>query len=263
VGRSIFYIEPPLLAETPPRAADSLGVPPSEAEAIQPPRAVRTWEFLSAPFVPGDEALRIAGRCREVRPSHGMGRAPAALRRSDRMTITTPGAVASDTGLRFIIARPGPMLEGIGRAVTPTGIVRIVRSATSTSPAEAEVVAQFDKITCENILLAFSLPGDTSSRRPAPVASGSRGRVVWVASDALLPTLQHHVLIDLGAAAVRPGDQVMLFAPQAEGAAGTPSEAAIATVLRAGARSSSAMIIRQARAAILNGAPVRVSAKLP
>jgi hypothetical protein len=94
--------------------------------------------------------------------------------------------------------------------------------------------------------------------RLTTVTNGPRGRVAWVASEAQLPTLQHALILDIGAAAgVRVGDRLTIYTEN-EGAV-----AASADVVRVDARSSTAIIVRQSLGTLAPGLPVRVTEKLP
>jgi hypothetical protein len=180
------------------------------------------------------------------------------------MALSLPGPGALDTGVRYVVARAGPFLDGLGRVVIPTGVVRVVAPATPRTPAVGEIVAQFDVMSCTDMLLPVELPRLTGPSRPVTVANGATGRVAWIAGTALLPTLQTKMIVDVGTAAVKPGDQVTLYAlSPREGGESAPGEVAVATVLVAGPRSATAVIIHQSRAEIEADAPVRVTAKLP
>jgi len=265
--RSVFFQEKQATVPTPaPRSLDSLGVAPGEA-LMSPSPAVRTWEFVSSPFVVDDAALRGAGRCLSIDgatqgPVRG---ASSAVRLSDRIAIRPPVGVAAEVDVRLLIARPGPALADLGRLVTPTGIARVARAAETNAAPIADIVAQFDTLSCGDLLLPLEMPASPSGARVVPVANGPVGSVAWVASTALLPSLQHRVVINLGVAAgLQPGDQVTLFAPARGDSSGLGARPiAVATVLRVGARASTAVIIQQTRASIDVGTRVRVTAKLP
>jgi hypothetical protein len=256
--RSIFYASPP--------GIESLGRGRRAVEdSVRAPPAVRRWEYVTAPFVADQSMRRRGGECvafQSGRDSLTVG--SSIVRFGDRLTASLPPGALVDTGTRFIVARAGPKLDEIGTVLFPTGIVRVVRWSATRGTLEAEVVSQFDAMSCGDVLLPLELPRDTTSTRPTAVANGPVGRLLWVASTALLPSLQHHVIISLGSSSgLKPGDQVTLFATHADSAARGSSDVGVATVLRVSARAATAMIITQSRAAIEVGMPVRVSAKLP
>jgi hypothetical protein len=187
------------------------------------------------------------------------------VRFGDRLMASLPSGALVDTGTRFVVARAGPKLAEIGSVFFPTGIVRVVSWSATRGTLEAEVVSQFDAMSCGDVLLPLEIPRDTSSARPTPIVNGPVGTVLWVASTALLPSLQHHVVISLGSSSgIKPGDQVTLFtSARTDSASRGAGEVGVATVLRVSPRAATALIIRQSRAAIEAGMPVRLSAKLP
>ena len=255
--RSIFYAAPP--------GSDSLGLEPVVEDTVRAPAAVRRWEYVTAPFV-ADAAMRSrVGHCVALQGARSRTGESSMVHFGDRLMASLPPGAIVDTGTRLVLARQGPELDEVGSVFFPTGIVRVVSWSASRGTLEAEVVSQFDAMSCSQVLLPLDLPRDTSVVRPTPVANGQVGRVLWVASTALLPSLQHHVVISLGSSSgLKPGDQVTLFTPgSADSVSRSASDAGVATVLRVSPRAATALIIRQSRAAIETGMPVRVSAKLP
>lgn len=227
------------------------------AERVQdPPPAVRAFEAAAAPFLVDSAFLASAGHClgvEEARADSVAGHSGASL--LERLTIVPPAGAAVDTTSRFLLTRHGPALPG-GTIVIPTAIVRVREPG---QPVKADIVAQFDVVSCSDQVVPLNLPATGGTVRPRSVSSGPAGSVLWVARESLLPTLQHYVLLDLGTVAgVRPGDQVTVFDP-----ANPDAPAAVTTIVRAGERSSTAVIIDQTRATIVSGAPARVTAKLP
>lgn len=248
-GRTLFYGRRNAGGLTPLTAQDSSG------DTLASAAAVRAFEAASAPFVADEAMLAAAGRCVAQVDADPTNRTGVSL--SDRFMVVPPRGAPADSQARFVFARSGPKLEA-GQVVVPTAVVRLLGDHRGNAPVEAEIVSQFDAVSCGDIVLALWIP-PADARRPEPVSNGAEGRVVWVASEAVLPTLQHYLVIDMGSAAgLRSGDQVTIHS---EGAARLP--VAIAAVVRAGRDAATVLVINQARAAIAPGAPVRVSAKLP
>lgn len=225
--------------------------------AAEPASAVRPFEAATAPFVLDSARLSLAGRCLDVSTAGGqaaMGESGVSL--LERVTITLPVGAPADTQTRVVLTRRGPYLLD-GHVMIPTAVVR-VRSPGP--PVEAAIVSQFDVVSCADAdVLPLQLPTVPESARPYAVAGGPEGTVVWVPGEALLPTLQHYVIVDLGSAAgVRPGDQVTVY-----DASDPEAVTAVATVLRTSSHSATAVIIDQSRARISPGARARITAKLP
>jgi hypothetical protein len=140
---------------------------------------------------------------------------------------------------------------------TPTGIVRLTSSGTASTPARGEVVAQFDAISCDDAVFPMPYLPPPSRTRPTSAANGAHGRVAWVEGGALLPTLQHALVVDIGTqAGVRAGDRVTIYA--ADG-----TIAAKANVVRADPRSATVRLVSQSLGALTTGLPVRETEKLP
>jgi hypothetical protein len=256
-GRTIFFGRKPAGGFAPLAGTDSSGSPPRPPAAA---RAARAYDVASTPFVAGARALETAGRC-----VGSPGAAAASLGLSDRIAIALPRGATAHVGSRFLLARRGPSLPGLGDVVFPTAIVRTTGPVAPDGVAPAEVVAQFDVVTCQDPVLPFEVPTPVPAGVPAPVASGAVAHVVFVASEALLPTLQHVLIVDFDASAgLRPGDQLTVFSDPAMAPAGTaPVEVAVAIVVRVGPRAASALVIRQTQPAIRAGLPARITAKLP
>jgi hypothetical protein len=156
-------------------------------------------------------------------------------------------------GDRLVLVRLAESIPGLGRVVVPTGVVRVTGNG---GPRRAEIVAQYDAISCSDRLV---LPGEAVEPGAAARSAwtGATGRVVWVGGDALLPSLQHSVIVDLGTVnGVRPGDEVTI-----SGAGG--DVVATASVVRVTRLSASAMIVRRPQAGVVAGLRARVTRKSP
>ncbi len=259
-GRSIFFGKEPGAAPPP---AMSLGADTIGTE-VAPPAPVRAWEYVSAPFVAPENALRDAGRCLGLRATQGtVTGASSVVRYGDRMTLTPPAGATASPGDRFLVVRVGPELRELGSILVPTGIVRVDSGAHGNVLAVAQVLSQFAALSCDDRILPLELPPDTPAAHAMPVSGGAAGEVLWVGGSALLPSLQYDLIVSLGSGAVRPGDQITLFGESSDSAGMTPAPVAVASVLRVGPRTATAEIIRQSRADIAPGMAVRVSAKLP
>lgn len=250
--RTVFYGAKPGGAVAPVPADSSGTRVRTEAIAVPPPAA---FELLSAPYVADAGALSGAGAClslatgAEIASGATMG---GALLHA-AMTIAPPARAAVRDGDRLVLVRLAESIPGLGRVVVPTGVVRVIGDG---SPRQAEVVAQFDAITCSDRLV---LPGEAADPGldVRPAWTGATGRVVWVNGDAILPSLQHAVIVDLGTVnGVRPGDQVTITGADGD-------VVATAAVVRVTRLSASAVIVRRPRAGVLAGLRARVTGKSP
>lgn len=212
----------------------------------------RVYEAVSAPFVADSAILGRAGRCLSVGPA--ASRESGGVLLQGTLSIELPNGAIPDTASRWLLVRRGPLLAGLGRVLVPTGVVRL----TSASSRDAEIVAQFDAMSCSDAVLPAVAPPSTPRGRPVPVTNGPTGTIAWIASESLLPTLQHALILDLGAGSgARPGDRVTVY-----GANGT-SVVATADIVRVDGRSATALVVRQSLGSLAAGLRVRVTEKLP
>jgi LysM repeat protein len=246
--RTIFYGVRPAggfarLDSGPPEPVDS-GVP------------ARVYEAVSAPFVTDEATLDNGGRCVSVGPAAAAEAGGVLLQGS--LSIRLPAGAAADTGSRWLLVRRGPLLAGLGSVAIPTGVVRLTSAGGSGSPRTAQVVAQYDAMSCTDVILPAVVPPATPrGDRLTPVTDGASGRVAWVASQSALATLQHALILDIGAASgARPGDRVTVYD-------GNGSVVASADIVRVERRSSTALVVHQSLGSLAAGLRVRVTEKLP
>ncbi len=223
---------------------------------VAAPVPASAFEAVSAPFVIDAGEMDRSGRCVSI----GATAAPDAggVLLHGTLSIQLPGGAAAEADSRWLLVRRGPVLTGLGAVVFPTAIVRLTSAAAQGQPARAEVVAQFDAMSCSDAVLPSIAMPALPAGRLTPVSDGVRGRVAWVASESMLPTLQHALILDIGAAAgVRLGDRVTIYG----GRGGTI--VGIAEVVRVDARSATALVVRQSLGSLAAGLTVRVTEKLP
>jgi hypothetical protein len=88
--------------------------------------------------------------------------------------------------------------------------------------------------------------------------------VLWVEGDALLPSLQHFVLLGATRAdGVRPGDEFALVRLRDSANRGAEQRIAIVRVVRADAHGSTAIVVKQDRAEIAPGVTARRVGRAP
>jgi hypothetical protein len=249
-ARTIFFGVQPGGGFVPPPADSSGGT------TLDPAVPPSLYESLAVPYVMDAGLLARAGRCTSLDTGSESlaGTTPGGALLRSVLTMTPPAAVAR-VGERFVLVRPGVELPGLGRVVIPTGVVRVTDA---NAPLRGELVAQFDIVACDDLVVAPTVAEIPIDAVPNPVASGAAGRVVWVGGDALLPGLAHSLIVDIGSAAgVRPGDRITIFAED------NATEVAGAVVVRVDGLTASALITRRPGAGVVSGLPARVTAKLP
>lgn len=227
---------------------------------------LRPGEVLAAPYVEQEGGPPNAGRI------VGTGEVAAIplteserpLQSAERIFIVVPPGMSSAAGTRYVAVRRGPLLEGVGQVMIPTGIVTVQRAQPGQA-VEATVVARFEQLLIGDELVSMlNVPGDLT--RPTAQTGGAPTRVLWTEGEPALPSLQSYIVLDRSDAQLRPGDQVTLYRERRlseDGVVLPESEIAIAQVVRVTPQAASAMIIHQSQAAIQDGTNGRVTARMP
>jgi LysM repeat protein len=228
---------------------------------------LRAGEVYSAPYVESEGGPPNAGRIvgsGDV-PGIPLTETDRPLQSAERVFIVVPPGMSSSAGTRYIAVRRGPMLEGVGQVMIPTGVVTVERAQPGMA-VEARVVAQFEQLFIGDELVTMeAVPSNLS--RPRPQTGGAETSILWVEGEPALPSLQSYVVIAGGSGAgLRAGDQVTFYRERRttpDGIVLPESEIAVAQVVRVTAQASTAMIIDQTYAAIREGTRGRISAKMP
>jgi hypothetical protein len=225
---------------------------------------IRPGEFYAAPWVDADGGPANAGSIVGTGdvPAIPLTEAERPLQSHERVFITVPPGMASAAGARYIAVRRGPMIEGVGQVMIPTGILSVERAQPGQA-VEARVVARFEPVMIgDQVVSMENLPANLP--RPVAVGGGAQTRVLWIKSEPVLPSLQSYVVV--AAAGLRIGDQITFYRERRTTSSGVvlpESEIAVAQIVRTTAHGSTALIINQTYGAIEEGSPARVSAKMP
>jgi hypothetical protein len=228
---------------------------------------VRRGEIEAAPYADRDGGPRGAGKliASVDRPGIKTTIVQSRYQLNDDLYLDLPrGRVArlGDTYMSYIL---GPDLGEFGQVVIPTGILRI-ESVTSGQGAVARIVRQFGEIKLEQrVIPAPDLPFPTGSL--SPVVGGTRGKVIYVHDDPVLPSIGHYVMISSGARnGVHVGDEIT-FIDNSTGREETdpapPVVAGIGQVVRVTQYAATTIIVRQTQPTIRDGMPVRLTGKMP
>ncbi|MEJ7813028.1 MAG: hypothetical protein WKG32_21620 [Gemmatimonadaceae bacterium] len=247
-----------------PRAAK---VPAAPAPAAGPVRALRAPEVYAAPWVDGLGGPTSHG---ELLERADVSAALTADRRwlshQDRVYASLPPGAVAQIGDRYLIVALGAEVGTSGQVVAPTGIGEVVASGQGDAPT-LQIVRQFGAVKLGQWVLPLArLPLPTSEPRSGRDL-GVQSRVVWIASDALLPSLQDYLILDAAFRdGVTIGDRFTLLRPrvQTPGGATLPEEPiALVEVVRVTQRGSTVIILDQRHGAIQLGTPARLTAKMP
>ncbi len=260
----------------PRRQPTSDDEPSNEVEEDTLP-VVRPGQVAAAPWVDRVGGPRDPGqvfRSRELSTIVGSAdRGPFQL--YEEVLFEPPRGSTPRLGDRYLAYDEGPIIEGVGQLMVPSGILEVVRLPERIrGPGRdvagvARVVRLFRHLSEPHRLIPFDPTLAVVSGRPrrmlpagAPVA-----KVRWVVNEPVLPSVQAYIIIDASSRVVRVGDEFTLFEPRRSGAEGEPTlpETPIGTaqVVRVTPHGTTAVVLRQQYPAIRAGASARVSAKTP
>lgn len=235
-------------------------------------------ELIGAPWVAADEEMAGAGRVtrRLEEMAIASGEDARELHLYDRVALRAPPSARAGVGsdLLAVVMR---RLDGVGLVSIPVGVVRVTQAESVDGEALGRVIAKYGSVEEGVLLVPFPAPsvaasppvGTASAPASAPTSGGERGdragidgEVLTVMDGALLPTLQHVVLVDAGSGrGVRSGDAVTFFADETSRDRGRATDVvARGTVLRASVGGASVLIVQQAQPALREGTLLRIQA---
>ncbi len=229
--------------------------------------AVREGEFIAAPWMDRNGGPEQHGRIVAVAELPGIAQASYPIRVSpqDRIYVTLPRDVAAAVGERYLSYELGPSMPQ-GQIVVPTGILIVEKPATDEATL-VRVERMFGEVKIGNRFIPLERIQLPTDARPAPVDLGVRGRVIWIASKAVLPSVQHYLLIDASRKdGVSLGDQFTLMQGREEldrGVRLPEQPVALAQVVRVTERGATVMIVDQVQPKVREGMEARLTAKMP
>jgi hypothetical protein len=229
--------------------------------------AVREGEFIAAPWMDRNGGPEQHGRIVATGELPGIGQAsdPIRLAPHDRIYVTLPRDVAATAGERYLSYELGPSMPQ-GQIVVPTGILVVERPGTDEATL-VRIERMFGEVKVGNRFIPLERIQLPTDARPAPVDLGVRSRVIWVASDAVLPSIQHYLLIDASRKdGVSLGDQFTLMHGRVEldrGVKLPEQPVALAQVVRVTERGATVMIVDQVQPKVREGMEARLTAKMP
>jgi LysM repeat protein len=180
----------------------------------------------------------------------------------DRIFVNLP-AGKGEPGDLLLAYRLGPELSDDAQLVVPTGILRI-ESKQPGQPAIARVMRQFGELLLDQFLIKLDSIRP-SVGTPVAVPPGPAERVIYVANDPVLPSLQSYVIISAKSVnGVRVGDQFTLIDDSIDPQHPAPAvPAAIAEVVRVTPYAVTAIVVDHEQPRIYAGMAARLSARAP
>jgi LysM repeat protein len=234
--------------------------------------SVRSGQVIAAPYVLTGDTERGTGRIldsRELRRVAENATSPTEFYSLfEEIHIVPPQGALGTAGERYLVIDQGPVVEPLGRALVPVGIIEVVQARFGSEAAIARVIRQFREMRREHKLVTLDTTEAVVSGRPEPVTTRRRqGSIRWIFNDHELPSIQSYVVTDLSSRdGVRIGDEISLFEPVHRGEDGEPDRperpVARAQIVRVTDAGSTAIIIGQRQPAIRVGTAVRVIAAM-
>jgi LysM repeat protein len=229
---------------------------------------VRKGEVEAAPYVDRSGGPRGTGvlYASVDRPGIKATVVQSRFQLNDNLYIELPRGLVPRLGDTYMSYVLGPDLGGDnGQVVIPTGLLRVESIAPGQRPV-ARIVKQYGEIVLDQrVLPAPSLPFPSGPL--SPLAGGTRGKVVYVHEEPVLPSVGHYVVVSLNSRnGVKPGDEVTFIDTEAGREDDTPAPpvvAAVGQVVRVTQYGSSVIIVRQNQPTIRDGMPVRQTATMP
>ena len=229
--------------------------------------AVREGEFIAAPWMDRNGGPEQHGRIVATAELPGIAQASDPIRLSphDRIYVTLPRDVSASPGERYLSYELGPSMPQ-GQIVVPTGILIVEKPGTDEATL-VRIERMFGEIKIGNRFIPLERIQLPTDARPAPVDLGVRSRVIWVASKAVLPSIQHYLMIDASRKdGVSLGDQFTLMKGRVEldrGVKLPEQPVALAQVVRVTERGATVMIVDQVQPKVREGMEARLTAKMP
>ena len=249
------------------RAAAAAAHNASSGEVIgrSRPSAVRRGEVEAAPYA--DRGPRGAGRIVATvdRPGIKTGIVQSRFQLNDNMYVELPRGATPRLGDLYMAFVPGPDLGDNGQVVVPTGIVRVEAIPPGQRPV-ARIMRQFGEIKLDQRLIPapeLTMPDGTLS----PVSGGTRGRVLYVHNEPVLPSIGHYVIISSSSKnGLTIGDEITFIdntTGTGDNDAAPPVVAAVGQVVRVTPYAATVIITGQDQPTIRDGMPVRLTGKMP
>ncbi|MHB1313701.1 MAG: LysM peptidoglycan-binding domain-containing protein [Gemmatimonadaceae bacterium] len=235
---------------------------------MAPHTAVRPGDYLVSPFVWAVGGPSPTGAVRKTAQSHIV--VPTLEQRvyqsQEPIFVNLPAGADRSNGARYMTYALGPILEGLGQVVIPTGVIEVAGDA-GKGDVRAVITRRFRPVLEGQGVMAL----DTLSPRvdvfPQAVEFGTQTSLAWMMDDpAIVQQGQYLILHATAKNGFETGDQVALFAALGTGAAGAaqvPEQVGVAQVLRVTQWGVSAILLRRTQGDLTVGMQGRISAKMP
>lgn len=238
------------------------------AELLKSRFAVRPGEYLASPFVWMVGGPVSAGRVLKTATSQIV--VPTLEQRvyqsQEAIFVRFPLGASRSNGERFITYELGPVLEGQGQVVIPTGLIE-VQADPGTGDGRAVIRQRYRPMLEGQGVLPVDSLMPRLDQHPSAVEFGVATKLTWILDTPVLVHLGQYVILTATSRdGMVPGDQVTLMASLGRGEQGeghVAEDAGVLQVLRVTPYGSSAILLWRSQAAITIGMDGRVTAKMP
>jgi LysM repeat protein len=239
-----------------------------------PHPAVRVGETFAAPWLdrvngPNDQGTIVGSA--EI-PGIANRSPRSRMLNEERAYITLPKDIVPARGDHYLAFRLGPVLENGSQMVEPTGVVEVER-AENGDASTVRIITQYSNVEAGQGIIPIDHFTLGNAARPAPLMLGTEGRVVFIAQNSVLPSLQSYVVIDVTAKdGAKIGDQYTLYVPRrqvlvkgrGDQMATVPEERiALGQVVKVTDRGTTLMLVDQQNPAVKLGTKARLTARMP
>jgi LysM domain len=239
-----------------------------------PHPAVRVGETFAAPWLdrpngPSDQgtivgSAEISGIATTTPRSRMLN--------EERAYITLPKDIVPARGDRYLAFQLGPVLEDGSQMVEPTGVVEVER-AENGDASTVRIITQYSNVEAGQGIVPIDRFNLGNEARPAPLMLGTEGKVLFIANNSVLPSLQSYVVIDVTAKdGAKVGDQYTLYVPRhkvlvkgrGDEMATVPEErVALGQVVKVTDRGTTLMLVDQQNPSVKVGTKARLTARMP
>jgi hypothetical protein len=272
----VVAVAPPEAPAAAPKIATPVVTQPAAprdtipAPIVAPAKSpVRLGEYTAAPWVDERKGPKGSGYIMQAVDLPGIAsHEQSQLNLYDRVMVSPPNGAAMGRQI-YLSYKMGPLIEDLGQIIIPTGLIEVGTPANPGDAAMGRVIAMFGIVQQGQRLIPYDTSAAATVGRPAPVSDGKSGKVRWIYTEQVLPSMQDYVVLDISNRdGLKPGDQIELFKPRQKPTDGRElwlPEVSIAKaqVLRVTPFGATAILTSQEQPKIQEGTSARVAAKMP
>jgi hypothetical protein len=180
----------------------------------------------------------------------------------ENVRMLAPKGATYQIGDSLLLARLSRAVQGWGRVVVPTGIVRVI--AVDGRDLTGKIAVQFARITDGQFALPLSTYLDPGDVRAVPIENGLRGSIIDVRDLHPVPKLLDIVFVDRGRVdGIVPGDLFEVLARSVDRDRPPQRRVAVLKIVRVNERSATAVILALSDIGTQPDAAVRLIRKMP